>query len=82
MNQENRVTRPDMIQIIAYKQGHLSFRDVDEPVHCILDHMTEALGNAQRIGSRGFDAFSLHIKMGENQRLASQFQCLKKRASF
>jgi len=52
--------KSELIERLAGKQGHLSFRDVDDSVNCILEHMIEALHNGERIEIRGFGAFSLH----------------------
>lgn len=52
--------KSELIELIAEKQGHLSFKDVEDSVHCILDHMSEALANGERIEIRGFGAFTIH----------------------
>jgi integration host factor subunit beta len=59
MNQDNKITKSDLIEIIADDQGHLSFKDVEDSVHCILDHISEALVDGERVEIRGFGVFSL-----------------------
>jgi len=61
--------KSELIESIADQQGHLSFKDVEDSVHCILDHMSKALADGQRIEIRGFGAFTLHkrrARMGRN----------------
>ena len=41
---------------------HLPFAEVDKAIKMILDSMTEALANGQRIEIRGFGSFSLHYR--------------------
>jgi integration host factor subunit beta len=60
MTQANKITKSELIEIIADEQGHLSFSDIEYAVNCVLDHMAEALENGDRVEIRGFGAFSLH----------------------
>jgi len=64
MNQENKIIKSDLIEIIAKKQSHLSFNDVEYAVNCILEQMAESLAQGVRIEIRGFGAFSLHHRPG------------------
>lgn len=69
MNENNKITKSELTELIADKQGHLPFNDVKDAVDCILEHMAEALVNGERIEIRGFGAFSLHKRraaMGRN----------------
>jgi len=69
MNQNDHLNKSDLIQLLADQQMHLPFKDVEDSVHCILDYMTEALENGERIEIRGFGAFSLHkrrARLGRN----------------
>ncbi|NNJ91069.1 MAG: integration host factor subunit beta [Gammaproteobacteria bacterium] len=69
------MTKSELIDMIADDQGHLSFRDVEEATNCILNHMSEALADGERIEIRGFGAFSLHkreAKLGRNPRTGEQ----------
>jgi len=56
--------KSELIELIAEKQGHLSFKDVEDSVHCILDHLSEALADGERIEIRGFGAFSVRHRSG------------------
>jgi len=65
----NKMIKSDLIRVIAEKQEQLSFKDVQDSIYCILEHMSEALENGKRIEIRGFGAFSLHkrrARLGRN----------------
>ena len=64
-----KLTKLELIELIADEQGHLPFNDVKDAVDCILEQMAEALEHGDRIEIRGFGAFSLHKRramMGRN----------------
>ena len=54
------MTKSELIEVIASKQHHLAYRDVEVAVKTLLEHMSEALSSGQRIEIRGFGSFSLH----------------------
>ncbi|MCK8515976.1 integration host factor subunit beta [Methylonatrum kenyense] len=54
------MTKSELIELIAVKQQHLVYRDVELAVKTILEHMSEALSSGERIEIRGFGSFSLH----------------------
>jgi len=54
------MTKSELIEVIASKQPHLAYRDVEVAVKTLLEHMSEALSSGQRIEIRGFGSFSLH----------------------
>lgn len=54
------MTKSELIEVIARKQPHLAYRDVEVAVKTLLEHMSEALSSGQRIEIRGFGSFSLH----------------------
>lgn len=54
------MTKSELIEVIATKQQHLAYRDVEVAVKTLLEHMSEALSSGQRIEIRGFGSFSLH----------------------
>ena len=60
MNQNYKITKAELIEMLADMQGHLPFRDVEDAANSILDQMSEALADGERIEIRGFGAFSLH----------------------
>jgi integration host factor subunit beta len=53
------VTKSELIAILASRYPQLAARDTDYAVKTVLDAMTEALANGQRIEIRGFGSFSL-----------------------
>lgn len=54
------MTKSELIELIAAKQQHLAYKDVELAVKTLLEHMSEALSSGQRIEIRGFGSFSLH----------------------
>jgi len=54
------MTKSELVEIIASKQTQLSVKDVELAVKTILDLMSDALAQGQRIEIRGFGSFSLH----------------------
>jgi integration host factor subunit beta len=54
------MTKSELIELIASRQQHLVYKDVELAVKTILEHMSEALSSGQRIEIRGFGSFSLH----------------------
>jgi integration host factor subunit beta len=56
------VTKSELIEALANKQGHLAFKDVELAVKCMLEQMSEALSSGERIEIRGFGSFSLHYR--------------------
>lgn len=53
------MTKSELIAILASRYPQLSARDTDYAVKTMLDAMTQALINGQRIEIRGFGSFSL-----------------------
>lgn len=63
------MTKSDLIDIIARKQSHLAYKDVELSVKTVLEQMSHALACGERIEIRGFGSFSLHFRpprMGRN----------------
>ena len=63
------MTKSELIETIASKQKHLPAKDVELAVKHVLEIMSEALANGDRIEIRGFGSFSLHYRpprMGRN----------------
>ena len=58
------MTKSELIERIAQKQGQLAHRDVELAVKMILEHMAERLASGERIEIRGFGSFSLHYRPG------------------
>lgn len=53
------MTKSELIAILASRYPQLSGRDMDYAVKTMLDAMTQALSDGQRIEIRGFGSFSL-----------------------
>lgn len=54
------MTKSELIQVIADDLPQLHFRDVELAVKGLLDRMSEALVQGERIEVRGFGSLSLH----------------------
>ena len=68
------MTKSELIEIIARKQKHLPAKDVELAVKSMLEQMTHALADGERIEIRGFGSFSLHFRpprMGRNPKTGS-----------
>ena len=74
--------KSELIDIIAKKLPHLTLRDVDLAVDCIIETMCQALIANDRIEIRGFGAFTLHYhrarlgrnpKTGESLNLSAKY---------
>ena len=57
-----RMTKSELIDVIAKDQNHLAYRDVELAVKCVLEQMSQALASGERIEIRGFGSFSLHYR--------------------
>jgi len=69
MIQNHKLIKSEFIELVADKQRHLPFEDVEDSVNCILDHIAESLEHGENIEIRGFGTFSLHkrpAKIGRN----------------
>lgn len=67
--QEFRMTKSELIDQLAELQKHLAHLDVELGVKSVLEQMSAALANGERIEIRGFGSFSLHYRaprMGRN----------------
>ena len=51
--------KSELIQAIADKNPHLYHRDVENVINAILDEITNALAEGNRVELRGFGAFSV-----------------------
>ena len=56
------MTKSELIEILAQRQGHLKADDVDLAVKSLLEMMGGALASGERIEIRGFGSFSLHYR--------------------
>jgi integration host factor subunit beta len=63
------MTKSELIDQLAEFQKHLAHLDVELGVKSIIEQMSSALANGDRIEIRGFGSFSLHHRaprMGRN----------------
>ena len=56
------MTKSELIETILSRQSQLSAKDVELAVKTIIEHMSQALSNGERIEIRGFGSFSLHFR--------------------
>jgi integration host factor subunit beta len=56
------MTKSELIEVLARKQSHLAYKDVELSVKTMLEHMSQALATGDRIEIRGFGSFSLHFR--------------------
>ncbi|MCX7036854.1 MAG: integration host factor subunit beta [Proteobacteria bacterium] len=56
------MTKSELIELITAKQKQLPARDVELALKQILEIMSDALSQGDRIEIRGFGSFSLHFR--------------------
>ncbi|KFN44412.1 transcriptional regulator [Arenimonas oryziterrae DSM 21050 = YC6267] len=56
------MTKSELIEILSRRQAHLKADDVDLAVKTLLEMMSNALTDGERIEIRGFGSFSLHFR--------------------
>ena len=56
------MTKSDLIDNLSRNQGHLAYKDVELAVKSLIEMMSNALANGERIEIRGFGSFSLHYR--------------------
>ncbi len=56
------MTKSELIELIAAKQTHLPAKDVELALKQMLEIMSDALAQGERIEIRGFGSFSLHFR--------------------
>ena len=75
MDGERSMTKSELIELIAAKQSHLPAKDVELAVKQVLEIMSDALAQGQRIEIRGFGSFSLHFRpprLGRNPKTGKE----------
>ena len=60
------MTKSELIEILAAKNGHLNYKDVELAVKSLLEQMSWSLATGQRIEIRGFGSFNLHYHQPRN----------------
>lgn len=56
------MTKSELIEVLARKQNHLAYKDVELAVKALIEQMSESLSCGERIEIRGFGSFSLHFR--------------------
>ncbi|MTI14048.1 integration host factor subunit beta [Sansalvadorimonas verongulae] len=56
------MTRSELIERMAERQGQLVVKDVELAVKVIIDELSGALASGNRVEIRGFGSFSLHFR--------------------
>ncbi len=77
--------KSEFVQKIADKNPHLYQRDVENIVNSILDEITNALAEGNRVELRGFGAFSVKYRparIGRNPRTGDKVQVEEKWVPF
>ncbi len=54
------MTKSELIEALSIKQTHLMQKDVELSVKLVLDKISNALANQERVEIRGFGSFALH----------------------
>ncbi|MDH5423827.1 MAG: integration host factor subunit beta [Gammaproteobacteria bacterium] len=58
----NSLMKSELIEMMARKQSHLAYKDVELAVKSLLEQMSHSLSSGERIEIRGFGSFSLHFR--------------------
>jgi integration host factor subunit beta len=56
------MTKSELIDAIAARQTHLGFMDVELAVKSVLDQLSDALEQGERVEIRGFGSFSINFR--------------------
>ena len=78
------MTKSELIELLARRQPHLKADDVDMAVKALLQMMSGALADGQRIEVRGFGSFSINHRLprvGRNPRTGEAVQVPSKRVA-
>lgn len=77
--------KSELVQLIAEQNPHLYQRDVENIVTAILEEISEALANGDRVELRGFGAFSVKnraARVGRNPRTGERVDVEEKWVPF
>jgi len=75
------LTKSELVAFISNDQPQLSEQDVELAVNSILERMSEALVNGERIEIRGFGSMTLHYRpprIGRNPKTGEKVQVPEK----
>jgi len=56
------MTKSELIDLLAQRQKHLTYKDVEFAVKTMIEQMAQNLSTGERIEIRGFGSFSLHYR--------------------
>ena len=77
--------KSELVARLAERYPHLYHRDVERIVSTVLDEISSALSNGDRVELRGFGAFSVKVRparQGRNQRTGEAVSVEEKRVPF
>ena len=77
--------KSELVQKLSEQNPHLYQRDVEHIVNAILDEVTSALSQGDRVELRGFGAFSVKnrpARIGRNPRTGTKVAVTEKYAPF
>jgi len=77
--------KSELVQIVAEQNPHLFQRDVENIVNAILDEISNALSEGNRVELRGFGAFSVKhraARVGRNPRTGDRVDVEEKWVPF
>ncbi|MEM8748697.1 MAG: integration host factor subunit beta [Pseudomonadota bacterium] len=77
--------KSELVQVISEQNPHLYQRDVENIVSAILDGISDALANGDRVELRGFGAFSVKnrgARVGRNPRTGERVEVEEKWVPF
>ncbi|MBN6710541.1 integration host factor subunit beta [Haemophilus haemoglobinophilus] len=69
------MTKSELIEHLVLKNPTLPLRDIENALKDILEQLSSALENGQRVEIRGFGSFSLHFRqprIGRNPKTGEQ----------
>lgn len=72
------MTKSELIDILTKKQPHLERKEVELAVSCMIENMSKALMNNDKVEIRGFGSFSLRYHppfTGRNPKTGVKLNC-------
>ena len=76
------MTKSELIELLARKQSHLSYKDVENAAKVMIEQMSQSLSGGDRIEIRGFGSFSISRRpprTGRNPRSGESVQIPERR---
>ena len=84
-DEDETMTKSELIQRLAERNPHLYLRDVEKIVETVFDEISGALARGDRVELRGFGAFSIKhrdARTGRNPRTGEAVKVEAKRLPF